>query len=50
MEKIGRNREHDKLAVTLLKKAGWKVLVVWECGLKPGLLEKTLQALLNRLR
>jgi DNA mismatch endonuclease (patch repair protein) len=36
MEKIGRNRENDKKTATLLKKAGWKILVVWECELKPA--------------
>jgi len=49
LEKIGKNKENDKLAVALLKKAGWKVLVVWECGLKTGLIEKTLSSLTNKI-
>ena len=34
LEKIGRNRKSDKLAMKELKKAGWKVIVIWECEIK----------------
>ncbi len=33
-EKIERNRERDKEAISDLENLGWKVLVVWECALK----------------
>lgn len=33
-EKITRNKELDKLAVTGLIALGWRVLTVWECSLK----------------
>ena len=36
LEKIGRNQENDKKAIPALKKAGWKVIVIWECRLKTG--------------
>jgi DNA mismatch endonuclease (patch repair protein) len=29
--KIDRNRGRDKRALTALRRAGWRVLVVWEC-------------------
>lgn len=32
--KLGRNVARDQLAVTTLKKAGWRVLMVWECETK----------------
>jgi DNA mismatch endonuclease (patch repair protein) len=32
--KIGRNRAVDAAAVEALKKAGWRVGIVWECALK----------------
>lgn len=36
-EKIGRNRERDAEAETLLGQAGWRVLRIWECSIKgPG--------------
>tara|TARA_R110002051_G_scaffold291523_1_gene355573 strand:- start:1576 stop:2031 length:456 start_codon:yes stop_codon:yes gene_type:complete len=33
-QKIGRNREVDRLAIERLEAAGWRVAVVWECALK----------------
>ena len=33
-EKIDRNVERDKANQNKLTKAGWKVIVVWECDLK----------------
>ena len=36
-EKIARNRERDQAALEGLRRAGWRVLVVWECSLRgPG--------------
>lgn len=32
--KLKGNVERDRRARTLLKKAGWNILVVWECELK----------------
>jgi DNA mismatch endonuclease (patch repair protein) len=35
--KIGRNRTRDDAVVAALGAAGWRVVTVWECGLKaPG--------------
>jgi len=35
LEKIGRNKANDEKAVKTLRKAGWKVITIWECKLKP---------------
>ena len=32
--KIAKNRQRDKAAVACLRRLGWRVLVIWECGLK----------------
>lgn len=45
-DKINANKVNDTKAVKALKKEGWKVITVWECKLKPGKIEKTLQQLL----
>lgn len=33
-EKLRRNQERDAVAVAALAAAGWRVAVVWECGLR----------------
>jgi DNA mismatch endonuclease, patch repair protein len=47
--KINTNKANDTKAVKALKKDGWEVMVVWECGLKAAKVEKTLTALLQKL-
>src|SRR5687768_6538240 len=34
--KLDQNRQRDRLSVAALKKAGWRVLVIWECRLRKG--------------
>jgi len=34
LKKLDGNTKRDRLQVDLLIKAGWRVLVIWECGLK----------------
>ena len=48
LNKIGYNIANDVKAVKALKKAGWKVITIWECNLKPAKVEKTLIALLKK--
>lgn len=36
-EKFKKNIERDKSKISLLKKSGWKVLVVWECEIRENL-------------
>lgn len=33
--KLDRNKERDRLVTRTLRKAGWKVVRIWECDLKP---------------
>jgi DNA mismatch endonuclease (patch repair protein) len=49
LNKINRNKANDEKAVKALKKAGWKVITVWECKLKPAKVENTLYTLFQKL-
>jgi DNA mismatch endonuclease (patch repair protein) len=47
--KIKRNAERDKIHKTALRKAGWKVITVWECELKNmHRLDKRLRGFFNK--
>lgn len=48
-EKIEGNIERDRIAEKELKSEGWKVIVIWECELKPDKREETLNQLLNQI-
>ena len=49
LNKITANKANDEKTVKALRKDGWKVIIVWECKLKPGKIEKTLSVLLKKL-
>jgi DNA mismatch endonuclease (patch repair protein) len=49
IDKINRNKANDEKAVKALKKEGWKVIMVWECKLKPAKAEKTFSSLLKKI-
>lgn len=49
LEKIGKNRDSDNRAIVALKKAGWLVLVIWECGLKSEKREQNLLYIAEKL-
>lgn len=49
LNKIGRNVANDEKQQAELTAAGWKVLTVWECELKPAVREKTLQELFSAI-
>lgn len=49
-EKITKNVERDKRNEAILRHSGWKVIIVWECQLKPALREETLRKLTDDLR
>lgn len=36
-KKLDANKARDKLHYRLLRRAGWKVSVIWQCGLKEGI-------------
>ena len=43
--KIGRNRARDEAAAVALADAGWRVVTVWECGMKdPGFADRLVAA------
>jgi DNA mismatch endonuclease (patch repair protein) len=47
--KLRRNLERDAARMCVLTKAGWQVLVIWECELKDkGLIERTIRDFLDR--
>ena len=48
-DKIDRNKVNDEKAVKALRKDGWKVINIWECGLKISHREKILSKILNKL-
>jgi DNA mismatch endonuclease (patch repair protein) len=50
LHKISTNKANDTKAVKALKKAGWKVMVIWECALKPAKIERTLVQLLKKIK
>jgi DNA mismatch endonuclease (patch repair protein) len=50
LNKITTNKTNDEKAVKALKKDDWKIIVIWECNLKPGKLEKTLASLQKKLQ
>jgi len=51
VNKINANIQRDNKNYELLKKQGWKVIVIWECELKSKKVrEKTLKNLENKLK
>ncbi len=49
LNKININRTNDERSNSLLGKENWKIMILWECELKPGVVEKTLQSLMHNL-
>ena len=45
LNKINGNKVNDEKKLVLLKEAGWKIIIIWECDLKKAKLEKTLMKL-----
>ena len=43
VEKIRRNQERDKENYRMLQENGWNVIVIWECQLKPAVIEHTMR-------
>ncbi|WP_249744437.1 very short patch repair endonuclease [Pseudomonas sp. SORT22] len=41
LDKIGKNQARDALQIGLLRKAEWRVLVIWECAVRLMVKEKT---------
>lgn len=49
-EKIYANIARDKIKFGMLKDLGWKIIIVWECELKPKIREATLLKLVSNLK
>lgn len=49
LNKIGKNVVNDERQQAELTAAGWKVLTVWECELKPAVRERTLMELFSTI-
>ena len=49
VEKIRRNQQRDERNYQILRDNGWQVIVIWECELKPSLIEHTMRAVELRL-
>ena len=45
LNKINTNIANDHKAVAALQQAGWKIITLWECELKPATIDQTLQSL-----
>lgn len=41
--KIRRNQERDRENYRVLQENGWQVIVIWECQLKPALIDHTMR-------
>ena len=48
-EKIEKNANRDAQNYDLLQKAGWRVIVIWECELKPQTRESTFKKIEGEL-
>jgi DNA mismatch endonuclease (patch repair protein) len=49
VNKINRNKFNDSNSISELKKAGWKVITVWECELKSEQRDKKLKSLFYKI-
>jgi len=47
--KILKNVERDKQNIITLQQEGWEVITVWECELKKGKIETTLDRIYNEI-
>lgn len=50
LEKINGNIENDTVKIQKLKELGWRVIVIWECELKPEFLNYTINKLFENIK
>lgn len=50
LSKINGNIINDKKSIEALEHAGWQIITIWECELKPKILIHTLSQLLRQLK
>lgn len=49
MTKISQNQQRDKLNMQKLEEMGWRVVEVFECGLKPEKIQDKLNSIVSQL-
>ena len=49
LNKINSNKANDTKAVKALRKEGWRIINLWECGLKKVKMENTIDKVLQKL-
>jgi DNA mismatch endonuclease (patch repair protein) len=49
LDKINGNKQNDTKKANLLKELGYKIIIIWECELKPDKRENTLKKVLSLL-
>lgn len=49
-DKISGNMERDEITFSSLEKMGWRVMIIWQCELKPKTKDRTLQKLITALQ
>ena len=49
-EKICKNKERDRTEHEALRMAGWNIMTIWECQLKPGKQQETLEGIVLLLQ
>ena len=50
INKIKETKKRDNFKAEKLKQLGWKIQVIWECELKPGSVEETLNDFFLKLK
>ncbi|HNV29850.1 MAG TPA: very short patch repair endonuclease [Cyclobacteriaceae bacterium] len=49
LNKINTNKANDQKAIALLKKDHWKIIILWECELKPATIKIALEKTYSKL-
>lgn len=49
LNKINRNVENDAKALSELERLGWKIIIIWECDLKPAKIKETIANLPGKI-
>jgi DNA mismatch endonuclease, patch repair protein len=46
-KKLDRNIQNDRMAISHLRRSGWRVLIVWECDIRRGTFRSKVAKFLN---
>jgi DNA mismatch endonuclease, patch repair protein len=50
LDKINGNKVNDIKSIRLLKKSGWRVIQIFECKLRPRIINTTLSSLIKKIK